>query len=275
MTKLGASVPFRVVIPARFASSRLPGKPLLPIGGKPMIQHVVENAREAGATAVVVATDDQRITDAVRQFGGEVAMTSAEHVSGTDRIAELARKEGWDPGSIVVNLQGDEPLLAASAVRRVANLLASRPDAGMATLAAPINDVDTLFNPNVVKVVTTLDGRALYFSRAPIPWQRDEWLTLQERPAGLPGGTQFLRHIGLYAYRVETLLGITSATKDAVETAESLEQLRALRLGIGILVDVVDEVPEHGVDTPDDLRRVEAWLAQRSRATRARGAAQE
>ncbi len=266
MTDASASAGFRVVVPARFASSRLPGKPLLTLAGKPMIQHVVDNAHEAGAAGVLVATDDQRIVDAVRAFGGDVVMTSAEHTSGTDRIAEVARGQGWPPETIVINLQGDEPLLGAGAVRKLAHLLASRPEAGMATLAAPISDVQTLFNPNVVKVVAARDGRAMYFSRAPIPWVRDAWGALPARPAQLPTGTTFLRHIGLYGYRVETLLRITDAPSDEFESAESLEQLRALRLGVGILVDVLEQVPEHGVDTPDDLRRVEAWLRQRGSA---------
>lgn len=243
---------FGIIIPARYASTRLPGKPLREIAGKPMIQWVVENARSAGAQFVYVATDDERIERVVRDFGADVVMTSPTHATGTDRLAEVVRKREIPPETIVVNVQGDEPLLPASAIQRVARALFEHPDAGIATLAHPIETVDELFNPNVVKVV--LDGRgfAMYFSRAPIPWVRDAFA--DGRPEQLPSGVPFLRHVGLYGYRAAALTQLADLPQPEVETAESLEQLRPLRWRIPIHVSVVDEALPPGVDTVDDLR---------------------
>ncbi len=252
---------FSVVIPARYASSRLPGKPLLPLGGKPMIQHVLENAQKAGARDVIVATDDERIRDAVAALGSECMMTSAEHTSGTDRLAEVAREKGWDPQHIVINLQGDEPLVGPELLQLVAQELADNPNAGISTLATPISSVSDVFDPNVVKVVVAESGLACYFSRAPIPYQRDVFRDADpQQLESLPEGTPFLRHLGLYGYRVGTLLELSSAPSAAIERAESLEQLRALHLGIGVAVRTIAQAPGHGIDTEADLARVRREL---------------
>ncbi|MCG8426292.1 MAG: 3-deoxy-manno-octulosonate cytidylyltransferase [Chromatiales bacterium] len=248
---------FKVVIPARYASTRLPGKPLLPIAGKPMIQHVVERARTSGAGEIVVATDDQRIAEAVTAFDGDVCMTSAEHRSGTDRIAEVVAARGWSDDEIIVNLQGDEPTMPAALVRQVAEDMDKHPDAVVTTLSTAITDRDTLFDPHVVKVVTDHLGYALYFSRAPIPWHRDEFLH-PDRP--LPEVGHFQRHIGLYAYRAGFLPRYVEWPPAPLEIAESLEQLRVLWHGQRIHVSEAVEAPGHGVDTGDDLKRVEQQL---------------
>lgn len=253
---------FRVVIPARMASTRLPNKPLLEIAGRPMIAHVLDRARETAACEVVVATDDERIADAVRREGGEAMMTSASHVSGTDRLAEVATRRRWSDDTIVVNVQGDEPLLPGVLVTGLARALAESPIAAMATLATPIDRASDVWNPNVVKVVLDAEGLALYFSRAPIPWARGAF-DMQAPPAPLPEGATFLRHIGLYAYRVGTLRALASAPQTELERLESLEQLRALSLGLRILVRVEHQAPAIGVDTPEDLERVRALLASR------------
>ena len=248
----------KVVIPTRYDSVRLPGKPLLDIAGRPMIAHVFDRAVESGAAEIVVATDDQRIADAVRGFGGEVEMTSVDHKSGTDRIAEVAARRGWPDDAIVVNLQGDEPALPGEHLRTVAAALASS-GADIATLATPITDPPQLFDPNAVKVVIAASGRALLFSRAPIPWHRDHFAPgaiARELPDG-----SFLRHLGLYAYRVGALARLASAPPAAIEQAESLEQLRALDLGLDIHVTVVKQAPPDGVDTENDLERIRRLLA--------------
>ena len=250
---------FRVVIPARFGSSRLPGKPLRDLAGKPMIEHVCERAQESGASEIVVATDDQRIFDAVQQFGGRAVMTSAAHASGTDRLAEVAERLGWASDVIVVNLQGDEPLLPGRWLARIAKLLSAEPGAGIATLATPIHDERDIANPNVVKLVTDQRGFALYFSRAPIPWVRDGYRLPAEFP--LAEGVPVLRHLGLYAYRVGALTEIAKSPLAALERAEALEQLRALYLGIRIRVEVTSESLGHGVDTEADLAAVAAILS--------------
>ncbi|MGE5154687.1 MAG: 3-deoxy-manno-octulosonate cytidylyltransferase [Bdellovibrio bacteriovorus] len=246
-----------MVIPARYGSTRLPGKPLLPLAGKPMIQHVVERARASGAEEVVVATDDRRIQDACAAFGTEALVTRADHVSGSDRIAEVIERRGWSQETIVVNLQGDEPMMPATLVDQVASNLAQRPDIGMATLAHRITDTEALFDPHLVKVVTDAAGFALYFSRAPIPWHRDEFLGPR---AALPGAVPFLRHIGLYAYRAGFLRRYVAWAPSPLEMAESLEQLRVLWHGERIHVGVAAETPGPGVDTTQDLARVAALL---------------
>ncbi|UXI70346.1 3-deoxy-manno-octulosonate cytidylyltransferase [Tahibacter amnicola] len=247
---------FVVAIPARFASTRLPGKPLLPIAGEPMIVHVVRRAFEAGAGQVVIATDDSRIAEAVAHHPVTVCMTRADHASGSDRLAECAEQLGWSDTTLVVNLQGDEPLAPASGIRAVAEALAQS-DAPMATLATPITAAAELFNPNAVKVVAAA-GHALYFSRAPMPWARDDFARDRET---LPAGVPFLRHIGIYAYRAGFLRRYTDLTRTPLEAAESLEQLRVLEHGYRIAVQVAPEAFPAGVDTVEDLARVEAWFA--------------
>ncbi|MCE5180355.1 MAG: 3-deoxy-manno-octulosonate cytidylyltransferase [Betaproteobacteria bacterium] len=249
---------FKVVIPARFASTRLPGKPLLDIGGRPMVAHVVERALESGADEVWVATDHQGIADAVRDHGCQVCMTSPDHPSGTDRIAEVASQRGWSDETIVVNVQGDEPLIAPSLIRQVAQQLHDRPLAAIATACHVIHDGADLFNPNIVKVVTDREGYALYFSRAPIPYARDAWsqsASITPYPS-LPDGLPAYRHIGIYAYRSAFLKVYNLLEPAAIEQFEALEQLRALWHGYRIGVAVVAEAPVAGVDTQEDLERV-------------------
>ena len=254
---------FHVVIPARHASTRLPGKPLLDIGGKPMIQRVVEQAAASGADEVLVATDDIRIAEAVqdprgRARGGIAIMTDAALPSGTDRVAAVARARGWADETIVVNVQGDEPFVPPSLIDQAAALLASDAEAAIATLATPIESLHDFLDPNVVKVVVGEGGVALYFSRAPIPWSRDG------APGGLGTQTEFagaLRHVGLYAYRVGALRQITALPPSSLELAEKLEQLRALQAGLRILVGVCVEQPGPGIDTEADLQRARARAA--------------
>jgi 3-deoxy-manno-octulosonate cytidylyltransferase (CMP-KDO synthetase) len=251
------SVRFKVVIPARYGSTRLPGKPLLPIAGRPMIEHVCERAREAGADEIVVATDDDRICQAVRALGIEAVMTCADHQSGTERIAEVAAQRGWAGGDIIVNLQGDEPLIDPVYLREAAVVLAGQQQAGIATLAAEIHDCEELFNPNAVKVVLNRHGYALYFSRAPIPWDRDGFAGGRKH---LSGRMPYYRHIGMYAYTVDFLRRYCGWEASDLEKTESLEQLRILWQGEAIAVKVVDKVPPAGVDTFEDLQRVEEFL---------------
>lgn len=247
---------FVVVIPARYGSSRLPGKPLLEIDGRPMVAHVWQRASESAATRIVVATDDQRIVEAVNAFGGEAIMTRADHPSGTDRLAEVARRLELNDDTIVVNVQGDEPLLPATLIDQVAVRLEEDAQASIATLAEPIGDVDTLFNPNVVKVVRDVHGRALYFSRAPIPWDREGFAS---RPALLDTDA-WLRHVGLYAYRAGFLAEYVDWLPSPLEQLEQLEQLRALHHGHCIQVALSAEPHPAGVDTPDDLQRVRHYI---------------
>ena len=244
---------FRVVIPARYASSRLPGKPLLDIGGKPMIQRVYESACDSNASQVVIATDDQRILDAAESFGAEVCMTAESHRSGSDRIAEVARRMHWADDTIVVNLQGDEPDMPPSLVFQVALDMQTHERADITTLSTPIQERDAMFDPHVVKVVTDAEGYALYFSRAPIPWHRDEFLHT-DRP--LPDDVGFARHIGLYAYRAGYLEKYVNWPPSPLELAESLEQLRVLWHGGCIHVSQAEREPGHGIDTSDDLVRI-------------------
>jgi 3-deoxy-manno-octulosonate cytidylyltransferase (CMP-KDO synthetase) len=249
-------VGFHVVIPARYASTRLPGKPLLDIGGRTMIQRVVEQACASGADEVLVATDDARIAAAVhdpRRPGRAIAvMTDPDLPSGTDRVAAVAAERGWSDDTLVVNVQGDEPFLPPSLVGQAAELLERDPAAGIATLAAPIESLEEFMDPNVVKVVTAQDGAALYFSRAPIPWSREG------APAGLASQREFagtMRHVGLYAYRAGVLRRITRLPPSALEQLEKLEQLRALEHGIRIVVGTCIDRPAPGVDTAADLER--------------------
>jgi len=225
-----------------------------------MITHVLDRARESGATEIIVATDDTRIATAVAEAGGQAMLTSDAHVSGTDRLAEVAERSGWGDDEIVVNVQGDEPCVPGSLARELARALSEHPEAGMATLATPIQSASELFDPNVVKTVLDDAGLALHFSRAPLPWVRGVF-ECGKVAAQLPPGIPFLRHLGLYAYRVSTLLRVARAPVGTLERAESLEQLRALALGIRIHVSVVPEAPGHGVDTAEDLARVEALLS--------------
>lgn len=244
---------FKVVIPARFGSTRLHGKPLLHIAGQPMIAHVCERAVEAGADDIVVATDDLRIFDVVTDLGINAMMTHPDHQSGTERIAEVAHRCAWQDDDIIVNLQGDEPLIPAEYIRAVARALAHQQQAGIATLAAKILDDEEIFNPNAVKVVLDKNNYALYFSRAPIPWERASFSSTGGKPTG---AMPYLRHIGMYAYRVDFLNRYCAWQASPLESVESLEQLRILWHGEKVLVQVVDKTPAAGVDTHEDLMRV-------------------
>lgn len=244
---------FVVVIPARFASTRLPGKPLLDIAGKPMIAHVAERARESGAAEVWIATDDARIRDAAQRHGCAAIMTDAAHASGTDRLAEVATLRRWDAQRIVVNVQGDEPRIRPALIREVAQVLADNPQAQMSTACHPIREPREAFDPNCVKVVTNARGEAMYFSRATIPWARDAFAADRNSvPAELP----VYRHIGIYGYRAGFLRQYPSLAAPAIEKFEALEQLRALWHGHRIVVSVTEHAPEAGVDTPADLELV-------------------
>lgn len=248
---------FTVVIPARYASSRLPGKPLLNIAGRSMICHVWERASQSNANQVVVATDHPAIVVACEEVGARVLMTREDHPTGTDRLTEVADILGLVDDDIMVNVQGDEPLLPPALINQVAANLAAHPEAGVGTLAEPITDAQTLFDPNVVKVITDENGLALTFSRAPIPWARD--LFAQSRDQ-LPPGVDYRRHIGLYAYRVGLLRQFQHWPPCALETCESLEQLRVMWHGVRIHVADAVEPPGLGVDTAEDLERVRQLL---------------
>ncbi|MDX5626571.1 MULTISPECIES: 3-deoxy-manno-octulosonate cytidylyltransferase [unclassified Brenneria] len=248
---------FNVIIPARFASSRLPGKPLADINGKPMIVHVMERAQESGAQRVIVATDHPDVQAVVSQAGGEVCLTRTDHHSGTERLAEVIERYGFPDDEIIVNVQGDEPLIPPVIVRQVAeNLAACR--AGMATLAVPIESSEEAFNPNAVKVVTDAQGYALYFSRATIPWERERFARSKDTI-----GDHFLRHIGIYAYRAGFVRRYVSWAPSQLEQIELLEQLRVLWYGEKIHVAVAKAIPSVGVDTPEDLARVREVIARR------------
>lgn len=244
---------FVVVIPARFASSRLPGKPLADIAGKPMVVHVADRARQSGAAEVIVATDDLRIAEAVRQHGHTAMMTRADHLSGTDRLAEVAASRGWLADQIVVNVQGDEPRIPGALIAAVAAQLQDHADADVATACHPIQSVSEAFDPNVVKVVLDKNGQALYFSRAPIPYARDAFAEPVRR---LPEGLPVFRHLGLYAYRCRFLQTYATLEAARIETFEALEQLRALWHGFRIRVAVTHDAPDPGVDTPADLENM-------------------
>lgn len=252
--------PFKVVIPARLASERLPEKALREIDGRPLILHVWERAQASNASEVLVATDDERIAKVVERAGGQAILTASHHASGTDRLAEVVRTRGWPDDTIVVNLQGDEPLVPPALLDDLGNTL-GLVDAGIVTAATPIRDGHELFDPNVVKVVLDDQGFALYFSRAPIPWVRNSFSA--EPPQTLPSEPPFFRHLGLYAYRAGTLQRFCTTPASALERAESLEQLRALALGIRIYVRILDQGPPPGVDTEADLERVQRLMRQR------------
>lgn len=239
---------FKIVIPARYASVRLVGKPLLDIAGKPMVVRVAEKAKVTGAE-VVVATDDVRILDAVKEHGYQAILTRADHVSGTDRIAEVALKMGWAENEIVVNVQGDEPLIESTLIEEVAFNLAQHNDAAIATACHLIHDKAMMLNPNTVKVVLDKEGYALYFSRAPIPYPRDAFAANQD----LPDAMLIYRHIGIYAYRTSFLKAYAGLQASPIEQYESLEQLRALWHGYKVSVAVTSHAPAAGVDTEEDL----------------------
>lgn len=247
-----------LVIPSRFASTRLPGKPLRLIAGKPMIQHVFERAQQAAQELsfdeIIIATDDERIKNTCESFGANVCMTSSEHETGSDRLAEVVTIKAWSDDTIVVNLQGDEPLTPTSILEQVASNLLNNPDASIATLATPLNNNNEYDDLNVVKVVTDKNGMALYFSRASIPFQRDN---------EYDASAYALRHIGIYAYRVAYLKSFAGMEACNIEKLEKLEQLRAMWHGAKIHVEVAVELPGHGVDTEADLKRVEAILSNK------------
>lgn len=251
---------FRIVIPARYASSRFPGKPLAMLAGRPMLQWVHERACQSGASEVIIATDDARIERPAREFGATVVMTAASHASGTDRIAEVAQHAGWGDDVIVVNLQGDEPLMPVALLVQVAQLLAAHPTAALATLCAPILSLEDFLDTNVVKVVAGHGGRALYFSRAPIPWSRTG------AAGGFTSQREFAlarRHIGLYAYRVGALRRLAAMALGPLEDCEKLEQLRALQAGLEIRISEAVEPPGPDVNVPEDLTKVAALLSGR------------
>lgn len=252
---------FLAVVPARYASTRLPGKPLLDIGGKPMVVRVAERARQSSAEAVVIATDHEGIRAAAEAHGCNVVMTRADHASGTDRLAEVVECLGLADDKIVVNVQGDEPLIDPAVIDGVATELEAHPDAAIATAAHPIHSPADFFSPDVVKVVCDARGNALYFSRAPIPFARDAFAALRGKPltsAPLPIGLPALRHVGLYAYRSGFLRRYRALPPAPIEVFEALEQLRALYAGERIRVAVLENAPAAGVDTPEDLARVRA-----------------
>lgn len=249
---------FKVVIPARYASARLPGKPLLELAGKSMIRHVHERAGESRAGEIVIATDDERIRDAAQAFGAEVCMTSATHTSGTERLGEVVERCGWDDDVIVVNLQGDEPLMPAGLIDQVAADLERHPDASITTLAYPLETTANETDPHIVKVVLDAAGYALYFSRAPIPWHRDP----EETGRGHEGVNPVLHHLGLYAYRAGFLREFGNMDPAPLEVFEKLEQLRALWHGRKIHVGIAERLPGPGVDTAEDLEKVSAILTK-------------
>lgn len=251
-----ASLKFIVVIPARYGSTRFPGKPLALIKGKPMIQHVVERASEAGAQKVIVATDDERIAKVVSEFGADVCMTRNDHESGTTRIAEVLATLAYPDDTIVVNVQGDEPFIPAINIQQVAQNLHDNSQIPMATLGYPISDIEDIFNPNVVKVVTNSHKHAMYFSRAAMPFDRDEFSNKSVGDISMDNlSSVYLRHIGIYGYRAGFVKQYESMPATQLERTESLEQLRVLWHGHVIHVDVAKHAPPHGVDTPEDLQR--------------------
>ncbi len=251
---------FTAIIPARRASTRLPNKPLLDIAGKPLVVRTAEQAAKSNANRILVATDDADIKQAVEQNGFQCQLTRANHPTGTDRLAEVAHQLNLSPDDIVVNVQGDEPLIEPELINQVAALLRSQPDAAIATCASRITEVDKLFNPNIVKVVCNHRQQALYFSRAPIPWARD---ALASGNHVLAPNLPALHHIGLYAYKVGFLNTFPHLPIGPLETFESLEQLRALENGFGIAVHITQAHPAPGVDTPADLERVRAVFSNR------------
>lgn len=248
-----------IVIPARYASSRLPAKPLKVIAGRPLIWHVYQRALESGIESIVVATDHQEIFDAVTAFGGKVVMTSVDHLNGTDRIIEVSEKLEFKQDDIVVNVQGDEPLIPPVIISELGEFLDKQVDAQLATYCCEIDDIKDVVNPNVVKVVKTDLESALYFSRAPIPWNRDEFNNLSKAKLT----TKYFRHIGIYAYRVSCFTDLASLSRSELELTESLEQLRMLQAGMKILVKEISEKPAHGVDTEEDYLHIKRIIEGR------------
>jgi 3-deoxy-manno-octulosonate cytidylyltransferase (CMP-KDO synthetase) len=260
------TVRFKAVIPARYASTRLPAKPLLDLGGKPMVVRVAERALQSGADEVVVATDHPEVLAAVQAHGIAVLMTRADHSTGTDRLAEIVALRGWGSDTAVVNVQGDEPLIDPALIAQTAAQLAES-GAAIATVGHPIHELAEFLNPNVVKLVRRANGDALYFSRAPIPWPRDAFARMRTAdgslPAAgaLPAGVEVLRHVGLYAYRASFLKAYANLLPAPLEQIESLEQLRALHHGYRISVAISSEAPAAGVDTPEDAERMRRHFA--------------
>jgi 3-deoxy-manno-octulosonate cytidylyltransferase (CMP-KDO synthetase) len=253
---------FTVLIPARYASTRLPGKALADIAGKPMVVHVAGRARASGAAAVWIATDDERIATAARAHGCDALMTRADHASGTDRIAEAVELLALADDELVVNVQGDEPLIPSDLIGRLAHTLAQRTAASIATACVTIHDTAEFLNPNAVKVVCDHSGHALYFSRAPIPYARDAFAAGLAAGAPLPDGLPVFRHLGIYAYRAGFLRSYARHAPVAVERFEALEQLRALWHGHRIAVIAVEPAPPPGVDTPEDLEHTRRLFAR-------------
>lgn len=251
---------FIAVIPARAASTRLPGKMLADIAGKPLVIHTAERARASEASRVIIATDDRQIENCARQHGFETLLTREDHPSGTDRLAEVTSTLGFDDTQIIVNVQGDEPLIDPELINQTAHALAAHPDASIATCAYPISSSEQFFNPNVVKVVCDTQGFAIYFSRAPIPWARDAF---NRDRSQLPASFSALHHIGMYAYRSFFLKQFPLLPQGMLETTEALEQLRALEHGHKIYVLQTRQAPLAGVDTPEDLERVRNFLENR------------
>ena len=251
-------VRFKAVVPARYASTRLPAKPLLELGGKPMVVRVAERAVLSGAEEVWVATDHAQVVTAAEKHGLSVLLTRGDHPTGTDRLAEVVEKRGWDDDTIIVNVQGDEPLIDPQLIAQTARQLAAS-GADIATVAHPIDNPSDFFAPNVVKVVCKADGDALYFSRAPIPYARDHFAGQRD---SLPPGLPACRHIGLYAYRARFLRAYARLEPSPLEGFEALEQLRALWHGYRISVVISDHLPMPGVDTPEDATRMQEWFAR-------------
>jgi len=251
---------YHIVIPARFASERLPGKVLLDLAGQPLLQHVWQRALESTAESVVIATDDERIASVAGSFGAQVVMTGSDHQSGSDRIAECAALLGWPDDHLVVNLQGDEPLMPPACLDQVAALLNQRADCEVASLYWPITEADEVQNPNAVKVVTDSEGRALYFSRAPIPFAR-VYADINE---AIAAGVEWKRHLGLYAYRLDALRRYTACEPTPLELAERLEQLRIMEQGGRIAMARACEFIPAGIDTPDDLERVQSLIESKT-----------
>ncbi|MCL6269796.1 3-deoxy-manno-octulosonate cytidylyltransferase [Sansalvadorimonas sp. 2012CJ34-2] len=251
---------FTVVIPARYASMRLPGKPLADIGGKPMIQHVYEQACLSGADRVIIATDDERVQGVAVRFGAEVCMTSPDHPTGTDRLQEVVSRLQLADEHIVVNVQGDEPLIPPAVIDQVAENLKACPEASVSTLSHPVASPEELFDPNAVKVVSDKNGLALYFSRATIPWDRDQFAVSKEK---LPENNLIQRHLGIYGYKVGLLNQFVTWGESPLEVTERLEQLRVLWNGARIHVAEACEMPPAGVDTQEDLERVREVFAAR------------
>lgn len=246
---------FHIIIPARYASTRLPGKPLIPLAGKPILQHVHEQACRSKAASVIIATDDDRIKQAADGFGAEVCMTSSEHGSGTERLAEVISKKAYADDAIILNLQGDEPMMPAACLDQVANLLQDNPACKMASLCEVITTTEDLFDPNNVKVVLNKNKHAIYFSRAPIPWARDAFAS---NKSVMPNQAEpYYKHVGLYAYRAGFVKEYLALAASPLEQIESLEQLRVLWHDYHIAMAVAVEAPGQGIDTEEDLRRVE------------------